>query len=70
MKLELIYYWICFIYFFNRTFLNTSVTKIHTWGTGGHAALVYSTFRKSYKHGMNEQTGKRRVDTYPKTTYA
>ena len=28
------------------------VTKIHTWGTQGHAGLVHATFRKSYKREM------------------
>ena len=40
------------------------MTKIHTRDTGGHAALVQSTFHKSYKHGMNGHTGKRKVDTF------
>ena len=40
------------------------MTKIHTRGPGGHAALVHSTFHKLYKHGMNEHTGKRKVDTF------
>ena len=52
-------------------FFNTSLLQIyiHTWGTGGHVALVQSTFHKwysqhfiSHKHGMNEHTGKREVD--------
>ena len=50
------------------TFFNTSLLKkIHTCGTRGHAGLVHSTLHKSYKHGMNEHAGKRKVDTYPKT---
>ena len=53
---------------FFLTFFNTSLLKkIHTCGTRGHAGLVHSTLHKSYKHGMNEHTGKRKVDTYPKT---
>ena len=53
---------------FFLTFFNTSLLKkIHTCGTRGHAGLVHSTLHKSYKHGMNEHAGKRKVDTYPKT---
>ena len=46
------------------TFFHMSLLqKMHTWGTGGHEALVCSTFHKSYKHGRNEHTGKRKVDS-------
>ena len=45
-------------FFFSTFFKYIFVTKIHTWGTQGHAGLVHSTLHKSYKHEMNEHTGK------------
>ena len=38
-----------FYYFLLLTFFNVALlhTYIHTWGTGGHAALVQSIFQKS-----------------------
>ena len=59
-----IFVFVCFSTFFLKYVF---VTKIHTWGTRGHAGLVHSTLHKSYKHEMNEHTGKRKVDKYPKT---
>ena len=56
-----------FFSFFFFTVFKVFVTKIHTWGTRGHAGLVHSILRKSYKHEMNEHTRKRKADTYPKT---
>ena len=43
--------------------------NIYIWGRE-HVALVHSTFHKSYKHEMNEHTGKWKVlvHTYPQTT--
>ena len=55
-----------FLTLFNTSLLN----KIRTCGTRGHTGLVHSTLHKSYKHGMNEHAGKRKVDTYPKTVRA
>ena len=42
---------------------NFAMSATPAWGTGGHEALVCSTFHKSYKHGMNEHTGKHKVDS-------
>ena len=48
-----------FLLFSSHFFKYVFVTKIYTWGTQGHAALVHSTFPKSYKHQMNEHAGQR-----------
>ena len=57
----------CHFNFFSFSFFN--VTKIHTRGTPGHAALVHLTFHKSSKHEMNEHTGNERYGKYISKDY-
>ena len=56
-------------FFFSFSFWHFLICLCYknTCGTGGHVALVHSTFHKSYKQGMSERNRKRKVDIYPKT---